>query len=149
MGAWPFLCSFCWKTPMPIKFLLLGGGSWVFVRGGGWKCQFYFYGRGNFSEYWTTANSISRGLEPSLIGLPPRGGGEGCLAAGAFLEIGLCRPVLLFSRDRKQLLGNPEKAESPFARTSLVLLKPPPKTPICGTPISSPSENPGRRGLHG
>ena len=30
MGAWHFLVSFCWKTPMPIKFLLGGGGSWVF-----------------------------------------------------------------------------------------------------------------------
>ena len=34
MGAWHFLGSFCWKTPMPIKFLLLGGGFWVFLEGG-------------------------------------------------------------------------------------------------------------------
>ena len=34
---------------MPIKFLLLGG-FWAFSEGGGWKCQFYFYGRGHFSE---------------------------------------------------------------------------------------------------
>ena len=35
---------------MPIKFLFLGGGSGFFRRGGGWKSQFYFYGRGDFSE---------------------------------------------------------------------------------------------------
>ena len=38
---------------MPTKFLLLGGGGggvMVFWKGGGWKCQFYFYGRGDFSE---------------------------------------------------------------------------------------------------
>ena len=49
MGAWHFLVlsagnfwfflleifgSFCWKTPMPIKFRLLGGGVWVFLEGG-------------------------------------------------------------------------------------------------------------------
>ena len=33
---------------MSIKFLVLGGGAfWV---GGGGKCRFYFYGRGDFSE---------------------------------------------------------------------------------------------------
>ena len=37
---------------MPIKFLVLGWGGGVlgiFGRGG-WKCQFYFYGRGDFSD---------------------------------------------------------------------------------------------------
>ena len=34
---------------MPIKFLLSWGEGWVFLEGG-WKCQFYFYGRGDFSE---------------------------------------------------------------------------------------------------
>ena len=36
MGAWHFLVLFAWKTPMPIKFLIFGGGggSWVFWRGG-------------------------------------------------------------------------------------------------------------------
>ena len=35
---------------MPIKFLLLGGGGGfvVFLEGGGVKCEFYFYGRGDF-----------------------------------------------------------------------------------------------------
>ena len=36
---------------MPIKFLLLGGVLEFFRRGGGWKCQFYFYGRGDFSDF--------------------------------------------------------------------------------------------------
>ena len=27
-----------------------GGGVLGFLEGGGWKCQFYFYGRGDFSE---------------------------------------------------------------------------------------------------
>ena len=36
---------------MPIKFLLLGGGGLGFFRRGGWKCQFYFYGRGDFSDF--------------------------------------------------------------------------------------------------
>ena len=34
---------------LPIKFLLLGRGL-GFLGGGGWKCQFYFYGRGDFSD---------------------------------------------------------------------------------------------------
>ena len=36
---------------MPVKILILGGGSWVFGTGGGWKCQFNFHGRGDFSEF--------------------------------------------------------------------------------------------------
>ena len=32
---------------MPMKFLLLLGGFWASLEGG-WKCQFYFYGRGDF-----------------------------------------------------------------------------------------------------
>ena len=48
--------SFCWKTPMPIKFLLLGGGGfWVFLEGGGGSANFIFMGVGIFpkiSEIW-------------------------------------------------------------------------------------------------
>ena len=34
---------------MPIKFLLLGEGFWVFLVGGGWKCQILFlWARGFF-----------------------------------------------------------------------------------------------------
>ena len=35
---------------MPIKFLVLGGYFGFFFWGGGWKCRFYFYGRGDVSE---------------------------------------------------------------------------------------------------
>ena len=37
---------------MPIKFLLFRGGGGVlgFLEGGG-GCQFYFYGRGDFSDF--------------------------------------------------------------------------------------------------
>ena len=41
--------SFCRKTSMSIKFLVLGGGSFGFGEGG--KCWFYFYGREDFSEF--------------------------------------------------------------------------------------------------
>ena len=37
---------------MPIRFLVLGGGGFVEGRVG-WKCQFYFYGHGDFSEFET------------------------------------------------------------------------------------------------
>ena len=48
MGAWHFLVLSATRPPMPIKFLLLGGGFWTFLEGGGWKCRFCFYGRGDF-----------------------------------------------------------------------------------------------------
>ena len=50
---------------MPIKFLLLGGGGgggWGFLEGGGWKRQFYFYGRGDFSETVTPEEEKDRGI---------------------------------------------------------------------------------------
>ena len=42
---------------MPIKFLALGGVVGFFRRGG-WKCQFYFYGRGDFSDKCVTNSKI-------------------------------------------------------------------------------------------
>ena len=43
---------FLLENAMPIKFLLLGGGVLGFFRrGGGWKCQFYFYGRRDSSDF--------------------------------------------------------------------------------------------------
>ena len=39
---------------MPIKFLVLGprgGGGVIWVLGGGGECQFYFYGREDFSDF--------------------------------------------------------------------------------------------------
>ena len=59
IGAWHFLVLSAGKTPMPIKFLLLGGGCWGFLEGGAWKCQFYFYGRGDFSDFWSVCQSVS------------------------------------------------------------------------------------------
>ena len=44
---------------MPVKFLLLRGVLGFFRRGG-WKCQFYFYGRGDFSD--RTDNYSRQGL---------------------------------------------------------------------------------------
>ena len=35
---------------MPVKFLVLGGGCWGFLEGGGWKCQFIFMTAGIFSR---------------------------------------------------------------------------------------------------
>ena len=46
---------FLLENPMPIKFLLLGGGVLGFFRRRGWKCQFYFYGRGDFSDKFIKA----------------------------------------------------------------------------------------------
>ena len=41
---------FLLETLMPIKLLVLGAGGGGFEGGGGWKCQFYFYGHGDFSH---------------------------------------------------------------------------------------------------
>ena len=59
-----FFGSFCWKTPMPKKFLLLGGGGVLgfLSKGAGWKCQFYFFGRGDFSEckfFWCKGSEVA------------------------------------------------------------------------------------------
>ena len=38
---------------MSLKFLVLGRGGVVgILEGGGQKCQFYFYGRGDFSDFF-------------------------------------------------------------------------------------------------
>ena len=50
MGAWHFLVLSVGK-PHAHKIPPFRGGFWVFLEGGGWKCQFYFYGRGDFSEF--------------------------------------------------------------------------------------------------
>ena len=46
---------------MPITFLLLGGGGcWAFLEEGrGWKCQFCFYGLGEFSEFRSLPKKIN------------------------------------------------------------------------------------------
>ena len=77
--AAPFLWApgifwfFLLENPMHIKFLVLGGGeSWVFWKGGWnspWKCQFYFYGRGDFSDWFSF--EFREKLELSLEGREP------------------------------------------------------------------------------
>ena len=47
MDAWK-KCVLSAGKPLSIKFLALGGG--ILGLGGGGKCRFYFYGRGDFSE---------------------------------------------------------------------------------------------------
>ena len=64
--------AFCRKTSMSIKFLVLGGGG-DFGLGGGGKCRFYFYGRGDFSETTTTMPHFQSNRECSplsSLGLP-------------------------------------------------------------------------------
>ena len=43
-------CFFLLENPHAHKIPPFRGGFWVFLEGGGWKCQFYVYGRGDFSE---------------------------------------------------------------------------------------------------
>ena len=58
---------------MPIKFLVLGGGG-VFWVLGGWKCQFHFYGREDFSE--------------KLLGVPKPGCFKpGCHVCDSYAEV--------------------------------------------------------------
>ena len=47
---------------MSIKFLVLGGGIWVFFRGG--ECRFYFYGREDFLKLMggTDGGNVLRAL---------------------------------------------------------------------------------------
>ena len=42
---------FLLENPHAHKIPPFGGGVLGFSRRGGWKCQFYFYGRGDFSEF--------------------------------------------------------------------------------------------------
>ena len=67
---WPIFCSFCRKTSMPIKFLVLGGRvRFLGGNGGGAKCQFYFCGRGDFSEY-LFKSTLSFGRDDSKSSVP-------------------------------------------------------------------------------
>ena len=49
-GRLAFFGCFCWKTPHAPKIPPLRGLLGFSRMGGGWKCQFYFYGRGDFSD---------------------------------------------------------------------------------------------------
>ena len=46
-GRLAFFGTFCWKTPTPIKFLVLGGGGGreFFGRGGGGSADFILWAR--------------------------------------------------------------------------------------------------------
>ena len=48
------------KTPMPIKFLLLGGGFWVFLQGGCGSANFIFMGVGFFLRAQDRESGSSR-----------------------------------------------------------------------------------------
>ena len=50
-------CVLCAGKPMSIKFRVLGVGGvfWVWGGGGG-KCRFYFYGREDFSEFYSVSD---------------------------------------------------------------------------------------------
>ena len=52
---------FLLKNPHAHKIPPFRGGSWVFLGGGGWKCQFYFYGRGDFSDLGRLQFSVGGG----------------------------------------------------------------------------------------
>ena len=58
---------------MPIKFLLFWWGVVDFLEGGGWKCRFYFYGRGDFSDFRNSLTmffQVSQGI--ALYPPPPQ-----------------------------------------------------------------------------
>ena len=48
VGCLEFLCSFCRKTSISIKFLVLGGGVFWVLGGGGGSADFIFMGAGIF-----------------------------------------------------------------------------------------------------
>ena len=63
--------SFCRRTSMSIKFFVFwgGGGFWVLRGGGG--CRFYFYGRGDFSEFSCWSDSqIASNLRFAIFSAP-------------------------------------------------------------------------------
>ena len=64
---------------MSIKFLVLGGGGILGFGGGGGKCRFYFYGRGDFSE-GVSGCDLSRHLQEP--GRAKGGGGQNSRARG-------------------------------------------------------------------
>ena len=56
---------------MSIKFLLLGGGEGILGFGGG-ECQFYFYGREDFSEKWNLGSPASLFREVAVFKEGPK-----------------------------------------------------------------------------
>ena len=81
MGAWDFLVLSAGKPPMPIKFLLVGGGgSGLFRRGGG-SANFIFMGAGIFPIHPAANTDVSLG---------PLGNSSAALLAPSHLPA-LCR----------------------------------------------------------
>ena len=56
MGAWHFCVLSAGKNPHAHKIPPFRGGVVGFLERGGWKYQFYFYGRGDCSEF--TKNTV-------------------------------------------------------------------------------------------
>ena len=88
---------------MPIKFLVLEWGVVVFWKeGGGWKCQFDFYGRGDVSDHCKFYSKLFLLSEPVLeqqykgtakAGVKNRNKGE-CKHLFAFVHV--CLRLLAF-----------------------------------------------------
>ena len=96
---------------MPIKFLVLGGVG--FLERGGGKCQFCFYGRGDFSDYREVRNSIAVEDSESVST------GVWCVPGfGAGFEIAL-EPSKLQKEGE-----NPGKGHFHFLHQALVCTKP-------------------------
>ena len=59
---------FLLENPVPTKLLLLGGRVLgFFSRGGGWKCQFYFFDPENFERHWSILISGNIHMNHSLV----------------------------------------------------------------------------------
>ena len=58
---------FLLENPTPIKFLVLGGGG--FLERGGWKCRYYFYGRGAFLKEGASLH-LRDGMVSLLVAQP-------------------------------------------------------------------------------
>ena len=61
-GRLEFLRSFCRKTSMSIKFLVLGGGGSIFFGFGGGSADFIFRGAGIFLTYLLVWRSFLRAI---------------------------------------------------------------------------------------
>ena len=87
--------SFCWENPVPIKFLLLGGGSGFFLEGGG----FIFYGRGDFSEFCLHAKSKTKIRGGGVSHVKPPSEGYRAIGGGGIAAI-VSRYIALYRATR-------------------------------------------------
>ena len=59
---------FLLENPHAHKIPPFRGGVVVFLEGGGgWKCQFYFYGRGDFSDFFDTLAFLKRAFRHARV----------------------------------------------------------------------------------